>query len=81
MPQNADKVIDHEMLFREPEYAEMLAGKRQFEFNHADVRIEEIRNWTKTPEYRDKNFARDMDMAISSPIWGLAKSAPWKQAA
>ncbi len=25
-------------------------------------------------------FARDMDMAISSPIWGLAKS-PFKKAA
>ncbi|MBL8330740.1 MAG: nitrogenase molybdenum-iron protein subunit beta [Rubrivivax sp.] len=59
MPQNADKILDHEMLFREPEYKSMLEDKKAFEFNHAEVKIEDIRNWTKTPEYREKNFARD----------------------
>ena len=28
MPQSADKVIDHEMLFREPEYQELFARKK-----------------------------------------------------
>ena len=79
MPQSADKVIDHELLFREPEYQAIFASKKaNFEFNHADAKVEEIRDWTKSAEYKDKNFARDMDMAISSPIWALAKSAPWK---
>jgi hypothetical protein len=33
MPQNAEKVIDHENLFREPEYKEMFDNKRaNFEF-------------------------------------------------
>ena len=53
MPQTAEKVIDHELLFREPEYQKLFADKKaNFEYNHADVRIEEIRNWTKTPEYK-----------------------------
>ncbi|EHR69900.1 nitrogenase molybdenum-iron protein beta chain [Burkholderiales bacterium JOSHI_001] len=59
MPQNADKVIDHELLFREPEYQKLFADKKEFEFNHAEVKIEEIRNWTKSAEYKDKNFARE----------------------
>ncbi len=59
MPQNADKVIDHEMLFREPEYQALFEGKKQFEFNHADAKIEEIRDWTKTKDYKEKNFARE----------------------
>ncbi len=41
MPQSADKVIDHEMLFREPEYQKLFADKKAFEYNHADVKIEE----------------------------------------
>ncbi|WP_430435248.1 DUF3364 domain-containing protein [Methyloversatilis sp.] len=43
MPQSADKILDHELLFREPEYQQMLADKKsQFEFNHADAKIQEI---------------------------------------
>ena len=60
MPQSADKVIDHEMLFREPEYQELFATKKkEFEFNHSDDRIAEIKDWTKSKEYKDKNFARE----------------------
>ncbi|MBK1715650.1 nitrogenase molybdenum-iron protein subunit beta [Rubrivivax gelatinosus] len=60
MPQNADKIIDHEMLFREPEYQQLFANKKaNFEYGHGDVKVDEIRNWTKTPEYREKNFARE----------------------
>ena len=60
MPQSAEKVIDHEMLFREPEYQKLLAAKKEnFEFNHADAKVTEIRDWTKTKEYKEKNFARE----------------------
>ncbi len=59
MPQSAEKILDHEMLFREPEYQKLFEDKKAFEFNHAEVRIEEIRNWTKTPEYKEKNFSRE----------------------
>jgi nitrogenase molybdenum-iron protein beta chain len=60
MPQSADKILDHELLFREPEYQKMLAEKKsEFEFNHADSKIQEIVEWTKTEDYKQKNFARE----------------------
>ncbi len=59
MPQSAEKILDHAPLFREPEYQEMLARKKaQFECGAPHVRVEEISDWTKTWEYREKNFAR-----------------------
>ena len=60
MPQVAEKVMDHELLFREPEYAKMLADKKaNFEFNHNDARVAEVVDWTKTFDYREKNFSRE----------------------
>ena len=59
MPQSADKIIDHELLFREPEYTTLLANKKEFEFNHTDDTIKSIVEWTKTEDYKQKNFARD----------------------
>ena len=59
MPQSADKIIDHELLFREPEYTTLLANKKEFEFNHSDDTIKSIVEWTKTEDYKQKNFARD----------------------
>jgi nitrogenase molybdenum-iron protein beta chain len=60
MSQNANEVVDHFQLFRGPEYREMFETKRKnFENPEPDVRIDEIREWTKTPEYREKNFARE----------------------
>jgi nitrogenase molybdenum-iron protein beta chain len=60
MPQNADTVKDHITLFREPEYKDMLSEKRaRFEDAHPDVKVEEVLEWSKTWEYREKNFARE----------------------
>ena len=60
MSQNAEHVLDHFELFRSPEYKEMLANKReQFEDPVAATEVERIREWTKTPEYREKNFGRE----------------------
>src|SRR3989344_5736123 len=59
MPQSAEKILDHEFLFREPEYVDMLEGKKAFEFNHADEKIKQIVEWTKTEDYKEKNFKRD----------------------
>jgi hypothetical protein len=44
------------MLFREPEYQDMLGKTRKaFEFNHAgDDKVEEIREWTKTGNTRKR---------------------------
>lgn len=60
MPQNADNVLDHFNLFRQPEYKEMFENKQKnFEAKHPADKIEEIREWTKTKEYQEKNFARE----------------------
>lgn len=60
MPQSIEQVKDHSDLFQEPEYQEMLRNKREaFECPHPVARVEEISDWTKTKEYREKNFARE----------------------
>jgi nitrogenase molybdenum-iron protein beta chain len=60
MTQNAEHVLDHFELFRGPEYKEMLANKRaQFESPCEDAEVERVREWAKTEEYREKNFARE----------------------
>ena len=60
MTQNAEKVIDHEMLFREPEYVEMFKNKKEnFEFGFPVEKMEQVRDWTKTKEYQELNFARE----------------------
>jgi nitrogenase molybdenum-iron protein beta chain len=60
MTQNPDAVLDHFDLFRGPEYTEMFKNKRaNFEKPPADEELERVREWTKTPEYREKNFARE----------------------
>ena len=60
MPQNAEKILDHENLFREPEYQALFESKRkEFEFAVPADKVQGIVDWTKTAEYRDKNFARE----------------------
>ena len=60
MPQSAEKILDHEMLFREPEYTEMLKNKKtNFEFKVPLEKIEHTIEWTKSWEYREKNFKRE----------------------
>ena len=60
MPQNADNVLDHFNLFRQPEYKEMFENKKKnFENPVADEALEQVREWTKTEEYQEKNFARE----------------------
>src|SRR5271167_3682160 len=60
MTQSADKVLDHFDLFRQPEYKEMLENKRKnFENPLPAEEVERVREWTKTADYREKNFARE----------------------
>ena len=60
MTQNADHVLDHFELFRGPEYQQMLANKKKMFENPRDpAEVERIREWAKTPEYHEKNFARE----------------------
>lgn len=58
MPQNVDKILDHAPLFREPEYREMLAEKAKLENMPPAEKVTEIADWTKSWDYREKNFAR-----------------------
>ncbi|MBK1664695.1 nitrogenase molybdenum-iron protein subunit beta [Rhodospirillum rubrum] len=60
MPQNADLIKDHIPLFREPEYTEMFARKREcFENSHGEAKVAEVAEWTKSWDYREKNLARE----------------------
>jgi hypothetical protein len=59
MPQSADKILDHAPLFREPEYKEMLARKAEFENMPPAEQVTQIADWTKSWDYREKNFARE----------------------
>jgi len=59
MPQSAEKIKDHVTLFREPEYKDMLREKREnFECPHPEETVNEISEWSKSEDYREKNFAR-----------------------
>jgi nitrogenase molybdenum-iron protein beta chain len=59
MSQNSEHILDHFDLFRGPEYKEMFENKKKnFENPVADEEVERVREWTKTAEYREKNFAR-----------------------
>jgi nitrogenase molybdenum-iron protein beta chain len=60
MSQNAEKVLDHMTLFRAPEYTDMFESKKTcFEGGHPDAKVQEIADWTKSWDYREKNFARE----------------------
>ena len=60
MPQSVDQIKDHVSLFKEPEYQEMFARKReQFECPHPPERVAEVEEWMKTWDYREKNLSRE----------------------
>ena len=58
MPQNADKVLDHQPLFLQPEYKEMLARKALGENLPSAEETAKVGEWTKSWDYREKNLAR-----------------------
>ncbi|NBC33677.1 MAG: nitrogenase molybdenum-iron protein subunit beta [Alphaproteobacteria bacterium] len=61
MPQNLDPVKDHISLFQEPEYQNLLNKKRElFENRHDPEKVQEVLEWTKTWDYREKNFSREV---------------------
>lgn len=60
MPQNPDKIVDHVDLFKQSEYTELFKRKHeQFEGAHSDAEVERVSEWTKSWDYREKNFARE----------------------
>jgi nitrogenase molybdenum-iron protein beta chain len=59
MPQNADSVLDHNELFKEPEYKALVEAKKVFEDAVPDEKVKEVEDWTKSWEYREINFKRE----------------------
>ena len=60
MPQSADKIKDHISLFQEPEYKELFAYKKaNFECRPPDEEVAKQLEYSKSWEYREKNFARE----------------------
>jgi nitrogenase molybdenum-iron protein beta chain len=60
MPQSAEKIKDHVSLFQDPEYQEMFARKRdQFECRPSVEQVEQVAEWMKGWDYREKNLARE----------------------
>ncbi len=60
--QDIEKIVNGKELFLKPEYQEVLKNKKQFEGSAMACnpeKVTEIADWTKTWEYREKNFARE----------------------
>lgn len=51
-------IKDHNELFQEHEYLEQFQRKKEFEKPCSEEDIKKVQEWTKTQEYKDKNFSR-----------------------
>jgi nitrogenase molybdenum-iron protein beta chain len=52
------KIKDHNDLFRQQEYQEQFERKKEFECCPSPAEVQKVLEWTKTGEYKEKNFAR-----------------------
>ena len=59
MPQSAQSIKDHAKLFNEPEYKALFARKAEFECGPPAEEVARVADWTKSWDYREKNFARE----------------------
>ncbi|MBI5920769.1 MAG: nitrogenase molybdenum-iron protein subunit beta [Betaproteobacteria bacterium] len=59
MAQNAERVLDHNELFRQPEYQSLMEGKKLFEEARPVAEVKRVEDWTKSWEYREINFKRE----------------------
>ncbi len=60
--QEVENIVNGQKLFQKPEYKEVLKNKKQFEGGMGAIdaaKVEEVAEWTKTWEYREKNLARE----------------------
>ena len=60
--QDIDNIVNGKDLFKKPEYQKVLADKKEFEGSMGAVnpaKVEEIAEWTKSWDYREKNLARE----------------------
>ncbi len=60
MSTNPDALVvrDHNTLFKGPEYQEQRERKKQFEAGSPPEEVARVAEWTRSWEYREKNFAR-----------------------
>lgn len=60
--QDVNNIVNGQKLFLQPEYQEVLKNKQQFEgyakITHPE-KVDEVIEWTKSWEYREKNLARE----------------------
>lgn len=54
-----ERVQDHTELFRREEYRKLFETKKTFEGTPCEEEVRRVAEWTKTWEYREKNFARE----------------------
>lgn len=60
MAQNdINNINDHARLFHQDEYQKLFADKKEFEGGHPTEEVTRVAEWTKTWEYREKNFSRE----------------------
>ena len=59
MAQDVNNIKDHATLFQEAEYQQLFSTKKEFEGGHSPETVAQIAEWTKTWEYREKNFSRE----------------------
>ena len=52
------KIKDHNELFQQQEYIEQFKNKKEFENPWPEEKVKEVAEWTKTEDYKEKNFAR-----------------------
>lgn len=57
--QDVEKIVTGKELFQKPEYQEVLKNKKEFEGMPSSDEVAKVADWTKTWEYREKNFARE----------------------
>ncbi|HEX5710516.1 MAG TPA: nitrogenase molybdenum-iron protein subunit beta, partial [Sulfuricurvum sp.] len=60
--QEVEKIVNGKDLFKRPEYQDVLKNKKQFESSMLAInpaKVEEIAEWTKSWDYREKNLARE----------------------
>ncbi len=59
MSQSIDNIETGYTLFKQDEYQDMMAKKRElFEEGHSSEKVKEVFEWTTTEEYKELNFAR-----------------------
>jgi nitrogenase molybdenum-iron protein beta chain len=60
--QDVENIVNGQKLFLKPEYQETLAAKKEFEGAMGAInpaKVDEIQEWTKSWDYREKNLARE----------------------